>query len=152
MKLSKHDFEKYVVLFFDGYRSHLSLEALRVLANARVLAVAIPSPSSHLLQPLDMSCFRPYKDAVRRIEQEKAAPRSVSSSRSSPLPLKDIIDCIVRGMGKGLKDKNIESGFKKSGLWPISPALPFQFLLFKDKDSNAMVGKWDLLETYELAK
>ena len=32
MKLSKHGREEYVVLFFDGYRSHLSLQALQVLS------------------------------------------------------------------------------------------------------------------------
>jgi hypothetical protein len=49
------------LLLFDGFESHLSKEFLGVLEANKVIPYRLIPHSTHLLQPLDVGCFQPYK-------------------------------------------------------------------------------------------
>ena len=56
---------KRMLLILDGHKSHVTLEVLQK-ANAHGLdMVSLPSHTSHALQPLDISCFKPFKQSFR---------------------------------------------------------------------------------------
>ena len=54
-----------VVLFMDGASQHLSQDVLVHAARLQIILVLIPSQLTWLLQPLDVECFRSFKDLLR---------------------------------------------------------------------------------------
>lgn len=49
------------LLLLDGHGSHDTREFLEYCELHRILAVALPPHTTHLLQPLDVGCFQPLK-------------------------------------------------------------------------------------------
>ncbi|EOA82664.1 uncharacterized protein SETTUDRAFT_83600, partial [Exserohilum turcica Et28A] len=49
------------LLLLDGHGSHNTREFLEYCELHRILAVALPPHTTHLLQPLDVGCFQPLK-------------------------------------------------------------------------------------------
>ena len=56
-----------VLLLYDGYRSHMSNEALKVLDDGNVLAFALPAHTSGTTQPLDVGIFNPFNANINRL-------------------------------------------------------------------------------------
>jgi hypothetical protein len=52
---------RYRILILDGHRSHLTTEFDRTCTKNNIIPVCMPPHSSHLLQPLDVSCFAVLK-------------------------------------------------------------------------------------------
>ena len=53
----------YRMLILDGHRSHLTAEFDQYCKNNQIITLCMPAHASHLLQPLDVSCFKPLKRA-----------------------------------------------------------------------------------------
>src|SRR2546421_1481481 len=49
------------MLLFDGFDSHCTKEFLEVLEDNKVIPYRLPPHATHLLQPLDVGVFQPYK-------------------------------------------------------------------------------------------
>jgi hypothetical protein len=55
------------LLILDGHNSHVTLEVVTVAMNSGLDIISLPSHTSHALQPLDVSCFKPFKTAFKQI-------------------------------------------------------------------------------------
>ena len=55
------------LLVLDGHNSHVTLEVVILAMNSGLDIISLPSHTSHALQPLDVSCFKPFKTAFRQI-------------------------------------------------------------------------------------
>ena len=77
----------------------------------------LPSHSSHVLQPLDLSIFGPLKTYYR---QEVAAFGLTADSE--PVLKAIFITCYARAYVKGFSSKNIKSGFNAAGIYPFRPS------------------------------
>jgi hypothetical protein len=55
------------LLVLDGHNSHVTLEVVSVAMTSGLDIVSLPSHTSHALQPLDVSCFKPFKTAFREM-------------------------------------------------------------------------------------
>jgi hypothetical protein len=53
-------------LILDGHGSHVTLEAIEQTYEARLNMITLPSHTSHVMQPLDVSYFSPFKCAFRK--------------------------------------------------------------------------------------
>ena len=53
------------LLILDGLNSHVTLEVVTVAMNSGLDIIFLPSHISHALQPLVVSCFKPFKNAFR---------------------------------------------------------------------------------------
>ena len=51
----------YRLLIFDGYGSHTTKEFLEYCEFNNIIPLALPSHTTHLLQPLDVCVFQPLK-------------------------------------------------------------------------------------------
>jgi hypothetical protein len=56
----------YRLLVLDGYESHHSDEFKEYCKEYNIVTLCIPAHSSHILQPLDVSCFSPLKKVYGR--------------------------------------------------------------------------------------
>ena len=53
----------YRLLILDGHSSHATPEFDQYCTNNKIISLCMPAYTSHLLQPLDVSCFSPLKRA-----------------------------------------------------------------------------------------
>ena len=56
-----HTVGTYRLLILDGYKSHLSAQFQHYCIEQKIITLCMPPHSSHILQPLDVSCFAPLK-------------------------------------------------------------------------------------------
>jgi len=45
----------------NGHGNHVTLEAIEHAKDFGLNMITLPSHTSHVLQPLDVSCFKPFK-------------------------------------------------------------------------------------------
>ena len=62
----------YRLLILDGHSSHATPEFDQYCAKNKIVTLCMPPHTSHLLQPLDVSCFSPLKRAYGREIEELA--------------------------------------------------------------------------------
>ncbi|KAL0841447.1 hypothetical protein ABMA28_015129 [Loxostege sticticalis] len=107
------------VLIGDNLSSHLSVEVITLCKEKNIHFVFLPPNSTHLTQPLDVAYFRPMKQAWRQILQKWKMNdgRCLSSIPKGCFPrlLKKMLDLL-----KPNTEKNIQSGFRKTGIFPLN--------------------------------
>ena len=123
------------LLIGDNLSSHLSVEVVRKCELNQILFVFLPPNSTHILQPLDVSFFRPIKKAWRKILEDKKR-----SCRGKPCSLaKDSFPLLLKSLYKEVYTNaasNIKAGFEKCGLFPLNVRKPLAML---PHDSTAPV-------------
>jgi hypothetical protein len=73
-----HTVGSHRLLLIDGHESHNSLEFQQYCKDNQIIPICMPPHSSHLLQPPDVGCFAPLKQAYGR-QAEK--PPNINFSR-----------------------------------------------------------------------
>jgi hypothetical protein len=103
------------LLILDGHNSHVSLEVVTLAMNSGLDIVSLPSHTSHALQPLDVSCFKPFKAAFRQVRDSWTV---VNKGRK--VERQDLCEWTSQALQKALSSTNIRSGFRKTGIWPYN--------------------------------
>ena len=55
--------DSYVLVIYDGHKSHVSLPLMEWAKVNHIILFVLPPHCSHLLQPLDVSCYGPFEVA-----------------------------------------------------------------------------------------
>lgn len=100
-----------LLLIVDCYAG-VQYRTLRVLKENGIIVVGLPSHTSHVLQPLDVTVFGPFKNSLR---SELQRIRLVTRGR--PLGVFQIAEAIRKAYDSSETRTNIISGFQKTGLW-----------------------------------
>ena len=102
------------LLILDGHNSHVTLEVVKISMESGLDIVSLPSHTSHALQPLDIACFKPFKTAFRQI-------RDAWCLRNKNLPVgkQTLCEWTSIALKRALIASNIQSGFKRAGIWPL---------------------------------
>lgn len=119
-RLKKLEGKKVVIC--DNLSSHLSVRILKLCQENNVSFVCIPANSTHITQPLDVTFFRPMKEAWRKIllDYKETAWGCRSSSLEKqyfPSLLKKLMEAIEPN-----QKTNLIAGFKKCGIYPLDVA------------------------------
>ena len=59
--LPPHNAKSPVLVLYDGHKSHISLPLIQWAKENHIILFVLPPHCSHLLQPLDISCFGPFE-------------------------------------------------------------------------------------------
>ena len=105
----------YRLLLFDGFDSHLTKEFLEVLEDNKIIPYRLPPHSTHLLQPLDVSCFQPYKHW--HAEAVDSATRTGCTSFNKV----EFLAALQSIRHKTFKTDTIKRGWRETGLIPYRP-------------------------------
>lgn len=105
----------YRLLILDGHESHQSADFQVYCEENNIITLCMPPHSSHLLQPLDISCFRPLKRAYGR-EIERLIRRSITHVKKT-----DFFLAFYVAFQATITEKNIKGGFRGAGLAPFNP-------------------------------
>ena len=117
-------FEKYTIycikgiyrlLILDSYSSYIAPEFNLFCKEHLIITLCMPPHSSHLLQPLDVSCFAVLKRSYG--QQIRAYIRSGINYIDKP----DFLQAFYTARTEAISKANIQSGFAATGLVPHDP-------------------------------
>ncbi|OGE47182.1 hypothetical protein PENARI_c057G04216 [Penicillium arizonense] len=106
---------KYRLLILDGHGSHLTAEFDRICEKNDIIAICMPPHSSHLLQPLDISCFAVLKRAYSRLIESKMR------ARINHIDKLDFLEAYPSARIEAFKSETIKNSFAAAGLMPYNP-------------------------------
>lgn len=107
----------YRMLVIDGHSIYLSADFNRFCKEKKIIAISMPSHSSHILQPLDIGCFGPLKRAYsQQIEQ-------LVKSHINHLTVVDFLIAFKAAFFAIMREANIKAGFRASGSVSLDPEI-----------------------------
>ena len=107
------------LLIVDGHGSHETTEFMFTCFQNNINLIFLPSHTSHVLQPLDQSVFGPLKTAYR-----KQLGLTAEWDAGTVIGKRNFITCYSKARQVALTSKNIISGWKWTGLWPVNVSKP----------------------------
>lgn len=102
--------QQYLLLILDGFAVHITYDVLSYLQGHRIVVIALPAHTSHVLQPLDVSVFSSYKSYLQAEVHKCSRVKSVLNAF-------DIAGCIRDAYTRSHTSGNIISGFLRTGIW-----------------------------------
>ena len=107
------------LLITDGHASRSAIDADMLVSKHNIYVLVIPSHSSTVFQPLDLSVNSEFKTELNR------APRLPTDS-SADMKRRETMKVARKSLRKVLNPTTIENGWARSGLWPLNPDKPLQ--------------------------
>jgi hypothetical protein len=102
------------ILLMDSHQSHVSNDFKIICLEYNITPWAFPSHMTHIMQPLDVSCFQPYKHW-----HDKANKKALRAGELS-YGISDFLYDLPSIRDQTFKPGTIKKGFLESGLWPLS--------------------------------
>jgi hypothetical protein len=114
IKETKSDiFSEWKVIILDSHTSHTTPELRLKAATCNIHLYSLPSHLTHVLQPLDVGIFQPYKHWHQ--EAVHTAIRNLDLSYTISSFIRDLP--LIRA--NTFKELTITHAFTNSGIWPI---------------------------------
>lgn len=123
------------LLVLDGHGSHETTEFMWECFLHNIQLVFLPPHTSHVLQPLDLAVFSSLKTSYRK----QVGFLSLLTD-STPIGKRNFLRCYYKARLDALIARNIKSGWKASGLWPVNSAKPLMSRLLLE-NSNSSEGE-----------
>lgn len=112
--LTKND--RKVLLTYDGYRSHMSVDTLELFRENNIIAYALPAHTSGSTQPLDVAVFAPWKNNFREMLETFVAGKPVLEQVVDEF---DVCELLSKAYTNAFTPENIRSGFRGAGIYPL---------------------------------
>ena len=104
------------ILLYDGHATHVTADIIKKARESNVYLFVLPAHTSHLLQPLDVSAFGPFKKAFssecHKFVHEN--PNRVITRNCLPM-------LIASAYRSSMTVNNIMAAFRKTGIFPFNP-------------------------------
>ena len=109
------------MLIGDNLSSHFDQRVLQLTEENNISFLCLPSNATHLLQPLDVAFFGPLKREWRKVlESWKTTQRARTVTKDAfPGLLKQLLGAVCDSN----TSKNLEAGFRATGLYPVNPSV-----------------------------
>ena len=107
--------ERQVLLISDNVDAHISPTAIDLARENGVVMLTIPPHTSHYLQPLDRTCYGPFKTAFC-----VAMDGWMRSHPGRIVTIYDVPSLVAEAQLHSLTIRNIQNGFRVSGIRPYN--------------------------------
>ena len=104
-----------VLLYIDGHTSHVTYHLSEFCAENGIVLIALHPNSTHIIQPMDVSVFRPLK-----AEWLKGVTNWRLLNYGAKLKREDFAKLLKEVADKSITIEIIVNGFRKCGLFPFS--------------------------------
>lgn len=102
------------VLSMDGQTCHATAEVIELCNNSNITLISLPPHTTHLIQPLDVGIFQPYKSYHKKAVNE-AADMGISYKKIN-------FFAGLEGVRRQtFKKATIRGAWRKAGIWPHDP-------------------------------
>jgi hypothetical protein len=103
------------LLILDGHGSHVTMDIVKKAMGVGLDFLTLPSHTSPALQPLNVSCFKPFKQAFR-LNRDVWTFKNKSRGAGKEV----LAQWVSKALEKGLLEQNIKSGFRTIGIFPFN--------------------------------
>ena len=103
------------LLVMDNHASHISTQVIDVAKEAGLSIVTFPPHCSHRLQPLDVSCYGPFKRLFN-----SACDQFMVTNPGKRITIYDVAELSAQAYYRAMSAENIQSGFRKTGIQPLN--------------------------------
>lgn len=136
--------EKPILLILDGHSSHTkSLEVLDYATQHGVIMICLPPHTTHKLQPLDVSFFKPFQTYY-----DHYVERWLRAHPGRGFGEFQVAAAVSEAFGKAGTVSVAVNGFQKCGIWPFNDDIfaehEFQAALTTDRPMPA-AGVWHFI-------
>jgi hypothetical protein len=104
----------YRLLVLNSHESHSSIDFYQLCEEKKIITLCMPPHSSHLLQPLNVSCFAPLKKAYR-CQAEKLMRNKITYITKT-----EFLPCFIAAQNVLITKSNILEGFRGASLVPFN--------------------------------
>ena len=104
-----------VVLFLDGHKSHETLSLLELAREKNVVVYVFPPHTTHLLQPLDVGVFGPFKKAWAQVLKDYKLETLAAKVDRLSFP-----SLLAKTWDRMLLPEHLIGGFRGAGIRPLS--------------------------------
>ncbi|RFU32109.1 hypothetical protein B7463_g4222, partial [Scytalidium lignicola] len=101
------------LLLVDGHESHEFTEFIKLATKHHIIPLQFPSHLMHIIQPLDVKVFRPYK------YYHKQAVREALTRLESEYTVTSFLRDLNEIRKKTFTEIIVRYAFRESGIWPI---------------------------------
>ena len=106
---------RYRLLVLDGHGSHHTAQFEELCRTNSIITLCMPPHSSHILQPLDVSCFGPLKRAYGR-QVESRIRLGINH-----ITKEEFLTAYFEAHQLAITPENSQTGFAATGLVPYDP-------------------------------
>ncbi|XP_057315530.1 uncharacterized protein LOC130656643 [Hydractinia symbiolongicarpus] len=112
--------QKPILLILNGHGSHLDIEMIDMLVENQIHLYCLPPHTTNILQPLDVSIFKPLKVHFSKITDNL---KLATMGHTVPLTVcKTNFTAIFKAAFEGSMGITIiKNGFRKTGICPFNP-------------------------------
>ena len=105
-----------VILIQDGHVSHMLIKVIELARANDVHLLCLPAHTTHILQPLDVGVFKPFKTYF-----SKACASCLAKHPGRVITNDMIASLVATSWPDAFSPHNIMGGFRKTGIYPINP-------------------------------
>lgn len=116
--IEDNNVKKPVLVFVDGHKTHMTLKLSKYCYDNNIILYALPPNTTHMMQPADVSVFKPLKSEwSTTVHEWSSRPENANTvlTKSSLCPLLDVV------LSKETLKETVKNGFRKCGLYPFDP-------------------------------
>ena len=130
--LIENKIKRPVILYMDGHSSHMTLHLSKFCSEHEIILIALLGNATHIMQPLDVSFFRPFK-----IQWEKTFKTFCTKSCSIGIQKYQFAPVVKQTLDAMNIKKLLQNGFKRCGLSPFDvSAIDFTKVFNCNKSSS----------------
>ena len=106
-----------LILIMDNHQSHISIPVINNAKSAGVILLTIPLHSSYKIKPLDKTIYGPFKTFYFRAMTDWL---NNPGNKGKPVTIYEVAELAGRAYESAFTLKNIVSGFRTCGLFPLN--------------------------------
>jgi hypothetical protein len=107
---------RHHLLILNGHGSHVTVDVVKTARSVGLDLLTLPSHTSHAMQPLDVSCFKPFKQAFMLL-RDVWTRRNKSRGASKEV----LAEWVSQALEKALSLCNIKNGFRTTWIFSFNP-------------------------------
>jgi hypothetical protein len=124
-----------VLLLLGEHKSHVTVDIIEWAQERNIILHILPAHTSHILQPLDVGCYRP----LQRIYDNEC--HKAMRQNHSIITRYNVCELGCKAYQRALSLENLQSAFRKTGIYPLTMTIINRYLLkpskvFKPSDDN----------------
>lgn len=116
--VDENKLKRPILLLVDGHRSHMSLPLSKFCDENKIILYALPPNTTHMMQPADVSVFRPLKQQWKNtVAKWQKKPENLNKTVTK------VNFCPIFNEALQSSDMTIaiKNGFRRCGLFPFDP-------------------------------
>ena len=108
------------ILFLDGHESHITLHLIDYASETNVILCCLPQHTTHKLQPLNLSLYKPLKNQFSSIT-DFIILVSVTGNMKVIINKTNFPVIFREAFEKTMCPTMIISGYREAGIYPFNP-------------------------------